>query len=230
MAAVYLVRHGQASFGTSDYDRLSETGFDQARLLGRALRARLPRVDGVYAGTMRRHRETAETCLSELGLTNEIVALSGFDEFDHEEIIVRHRPEYADLERRMADMDRTGNPRRAFQAMFEDAVTDWIVTGDGGEYTETWGEFRGRSVAALKEIIRAQGRSRTALVFTSGGPITAIVQDLLGIPDATAFRINHTLTNCGVTKVIYSERARYLSSVNEHGHFEGEHAGLITYR
>ena len=27
MGAIYLVRHGQASFGTDDYDRLTETGF-----------------------------------------------------------------------------------------------------------------------------------------------------------------------------------------------------------
>ena len=43
-------------------------------------------------------------------------------------------------------------------------------------------------------------------------------------------RINLTLANCGVTKVIYSERATYLSSFNEHAHFEGAQHKLITYR
>ena len=31
MSAVYLIRHGQASFGAADYDRLSERGEQQAR-------------------------------------------------------------------------------------------------------------------------------------------------------------------------------------------------------
>ena len=61
MGAVYLVRHGQASFGKADYDALSETGFEQARVLGESLRARLPRPDALFTGSLRRHRETAET-------------------------------------------------------------------------------------------------------------------------------------------------------------------------
>ncbi|MFP2905716.1 histidine phosphatase family protein [Pyxidicoccus sp. 3LFB2] len=42
MGVVYLVRHGQASFGAADYDQLSETGLAQARVLGETLRPRLP--------------------------------------------------------------------------------------------------------------------------------------------------------------------------------------------
>ena len=33
MAAIYLVRHGQASFGAVDYDQLSARGEQQAQLL-----------------------------------------------------------------------------------------------------------------------------------------------------------------------------------------------------
>jgi broad specificity phosphatase PhoE len=67
-------------------------------------------------------------------------------------------------------------------------------------------------------------------VFTSGGPITAICQNLLQVPDSPAQRMNWTMANCGVTKVIYGERSRYLSTLNEHAHFEGAHSKLITYR
>ena len=37
MANLFLVRHGQASFGADDYDRLSPTGHEQSRLLGEYL-------------------------------------------------------------------------------------------------------------------------------------------------------------------------------------------------
>ena len=34
MSELYLVRHGQASFGSSDYDQLSEIGFKQSNVFG----------------------------------------------------------------------------------------------------------------------------------------------------------------------------------------------------
>jgi broad specificity phosphatase PhoE len=42
MREIYVVRHGQASFGTDDYDRLTEIGFAQARLLGAYFALRNP--------------------------------------------------------------------------------------------------------------------------------------------------------------------------------------------
>jgi broad specificity phosphatase PhoE len=68
MGVVLLVRHGQASFGTDDYDVLSETGWEQARLLGAWLAGRGVTPDVVVRGGMRRHRETAEGDAGEIGL------------------------------------------------------------------------------------------------------------------------------------------------------------------
>ena len=34
MTDIYLVRHGQASFGEKDYDNLSKLGLEQSYLLG----------------------------------------------------------------------------------------------------------------------------------------------------------------------------------------------------
>ena len=34
MSVLYLVRHGQASFGRENYDRLSKRGVEQARIVG----------------------------------------------------------------------------------------------------------------------------------------------------------------------------------------------------
>ena len=67
MGQLLLVRHGQASWDADDYDVLSETGWEQSRLLGQALAARGIMPDVVVHGGMRRHRETAEACLAELG-------------------------------------------------------------------------------------------------------------------------------------------------------------------
>jgi len=63
MGQLYLVRHGQAnSSATSeaDYDRLSDLGHRQAKLLGEWMRAHEDPFDLTLSGTMRRHRETAQ--------------------------------------------------------------------------------------------------------------------------------------------------------------------------
>ena len=57
MGLVLLVRHGQASFGADDYDVLSEAGWEQGRVLGRALADVVPAA--VLHGEMRRQRDTA---------------------------------------------------------------------------------------------------------------------------------------------------------------------------
>ncbi len=230
MGAVYLVRHGQASFGKPDYDRLSETGFEQARVLGAALRGRLEGASAAYAGTMRRHAETAETCIRAAGLSLPIERHSGFDEFDHEEVIVR----YARYESKLAlvaDMAKALKSRKAFQELYLRAVDRWVSGEHDEEYAESWPDFCARSVRALDDVIARIGPSKAAVVFTSGGPITAICKHVLDLPDAQTFRLNATLANCGITKVIYgSGGKKHLSTFNEHAHFEGDGGELITYR
>ena len=58
MGTLYLVRHGQASFGAADYDRLSELGERQSERLGRYWAERGLRFDAVITGTLRRHAQT----------------------------------------------------------------------------------------------------------------------------------------------------------------------------
>ncbi|HDJ7843719.1 TPA: histidine phosphatase family protein, partial [Acinetobacter baumannii] len=54
MTTIYLVRHGQASFGKSNYDELSENGEAQATLLGQYFKKILKEQPYVVAGTMQR--------------------------------------------------------------------------------------------------------------------------------------------------------------------------------
>ena len=230
MGAIYLIRHGQASFGKADYDELSPTGVEQGRVLGLALRARVPRVDAVVTGAMKRHRQTAASCLEAMELAAAIHDMPGFREYDHDEIIVRFEPRFARPEAMMAELAKMPEPRRVFQEMFGKAMERWIDGGHDADYSESWPVFRERCNRALAELIQSLGPSKTALVFTSGGVISAICRELLQFSDHQAYRLNLTLANCGVSKIIYSERARYLSTLNEHAHFEGAQHKLITYR
>ncbi len=230
MGAIYLIRHGQASFGAADYDRLSALGERQAEILGSELVDRVPGPHVVMSGTMKRHRQTAERCLEAMGQAPDYQPDEGFNEFDFGEVIVRFRPAYSNRERLRIDLARESDPERAFQELFSAAVERWLSGRHDHEYRESWAAFRGRCVAAAERLAAALDPGSSALVFTSGGPIGAIVQQLLSIPDSHIFALNWSLANCGVTKLLNGAGGLRVSTINDHGAFEGGRAGMLSYR
>jgi broad specificity phosphatase PhoE len=230
MGAIYLLRHGQASFGTNNYDQLSVVGHQQARVLGAALKARGVQPDVVISGSMQRHRETAVGAMSELGIEVAVTEHPGVNEFDHENVIEVAEPRYEDKLVMMGEMAATGDPRRAFQKFFKDAVTRWVDGHHDEEYKEPWSVFKLRCVAALEDLVKATPPKGTTLVFTSGGTISVICAHLLGLNDSQAFTINWTLANAGVTKILAGRDGLHLISINEHAHLEAAQPPMLTYR
>lgn len=230
MGSLYLVRHGQASFGSQNYDALSALGHQQGHVVGQALKARgvLPEV--VIAGTMQRHQETARAALSAMALDLPMQVHAGVNEFDHENVIEVAEPRFADKPLMMAEMVASGDPRRAFQAFFQGAVSRWVMGQHEAEYAEPWSVFKLRCVAALDELVQLTPAKGHAVVFTSGGFISVVCAHLLGLHDTQAFNINWTLANAGITKINVGRDGLHLLSINEHAHLEGGNAPLLSYR
>ena len=104
MATIYLIRHGQASFGKENYDQLSPRGWEQGRVLGRWLAGKVT-PNAVFGGNMERHRETVEAIASGYGdALPDMQAVDGFNEFDHTQVVERLRPEWQDRERMARDL------------------------------------------------------------------------------------------------------------------------------
>ena len=230
MSAIHLVRHGQASFGADDYDLLSELGERQSRVLGQALAGNAARITHAASGDMRRHRQTADACLEAMGGALVPQFDAGWNEFDHMAVIVALRPDFADRSRMRNVLMAEPNPRAAVQALFEQAMARWVAGAHDADYPESWQAFRARCRQALARLAAALPDGADAIVFTSGGPIAAIAQDLLHIPDEVGHRLSFGLVNCGVTKLVRGRDGVRLSTLNGHAHFEGGHAGLVTYR
>ena len=89
-------------------------------------------------------------------------------------------------------------------------------------------DFSKRCNKSLDELFDELGEHRTAIVFTSGGVISAITQNLLDLPDEYFMRFNKKVVNCSVTKVIKSKHDTFLSTLNDYHHFE-HNRELITY-
>lgn len=230
MGALYLIRHGQASFGSQNYDALSALGHQQGHAVGQALKARGVTPEAVVAGTMQRHQETARAALLAMALDVPMRVHAGVNEFDHENVIEVAEPRYADKAVMMAEMTASGDPRRAFQTFFQDAVARWVGGNHDAEYAEPWSAFKLRCVAALDELIRQTPPKGQLVVFTSGGVISVVCAHLLGLHDSQAFTINWTLANAGITKINVGRDGLHLLSVNEHAHVEGMAPSLLTYR
>jgi broad specificity phosphatase PhoE len=221
---VLLVRHGQASWGSDDYDVLSETGWAQSRALGEDLRERGVEPALVVHGTMRRHRETAEGA----GLAAGATVDAGWDEFDHLGMLAAVPSPFEGRE-----------PTRAeFQTWFEAATDRWTGGEHDPDYGEPFAAFGDRVAAALRRTADAAeqaGGSGTAIVFTSGGPTSWATASLLGAElDGPARvrlwrRLNPVVVNSAMTRVVSGRRGLTLVSFNEHGHLDRT-PSLLTYR
>ncbi len=130
---IILARHGQAAWGTRDYDRLTETGTRQAQLLGRSFAAQGLAPTRLITGGMRRHEQTAAALAKEAGWSSEWEADPRFAELDHLDVIHAHRPAYRNDTLMRADLARTLRPRSAFWKMFDVALTG----GAAGNTTTT---------------------------------------------------------------------------------------------
>lgn len=220
MSQVLLVRHGQASWGADDYDVLSERGHEQSRALGRALADRGVAPAVVVRGRMRRHRETADATVAAAGWDVDVLEDHGWDEFDHEQMLALH-PTGVEQGEELT--------RAAFQRWFEEATLRWTGGAHAEEYDESFAHFGERVDAALGRTVERLDGSGTAVVFTSGGPVSWVAASLLGGGAPLWTQLNPVTVNASVTKVVVGSRGTTLVSFNDHSHLEPP-PGIVTYR
>ncbi len=236
MGTVYLVRHAQASFGAADYDSLSETGHLQAAALGSFLLGHDIDVDHVVSGTLVRQRHSAELvadAFNEAGSGFPVLREdSRFDEFEAEKLIRLALPTLLASEPDVLDiLQSPAENRREFQRIFSALVENWVSDDFGHEDLESWPDFRARVAAAISDLAAELGRDGTALVFTSGGVITAALREFGGVDDRRAFDWNWQIVNTSVSRLACRRKGIYLQGFNNYAHLELlKDPGLITYR
>lgn len=196
MREVVLVRHGQASFGTDDYDRLSDLGHRQAEWLGRWLDAHEMGFDQVIRGDLRRHRETLEGIRWHMALPQAVID-PRFDEFHSDDLQAQY------IAATGSDLARD---REGFLADFPEVFAAWesgAITGSG----ESYAQFQGRVLDGLAAI-----ETERTLVVTSGGVITAILADVLGLGPRAVADLLLMVHNASV-HVIHRENGRWRLSL-----------------
>jgi broad specificity phosphatase PhoE len=235
MSTLYVVRHGQASFGAADYDRLTPLGVEQATLLGAHLAAEGVRLDQTFVGPRLRQRDTMRHALTAgraAGATwPDPEELPGLDEYPAEVLARRALPRLLETDEDARAIFASGGApvdARRFQRVFEKVMRSWLAGELDTDGLETWHEFAGRVGAALRGIMDRVGRGRTALVVTSAGPTSIAAQLALELSDAMALKTSWIVANTGVCDLRFRGAEMTLISFNGLPHLRERR--LVTYR
>jgi broad specificity phosphatase PhoE len=225
MPTVLLVRHGQASFGTEDYDVLSEAGHRQAGVVAASLAERGYRADRLICGTLRRQRDTA-AAFTALGAPD-LEIDPRWDEYDSEEILRHHSDAAVGLEHH-GDGEPVTN--RSFQTILEAAQAQWVDHAERSPTAQTWPDFSAASPAALADLAATLASGQTAIVVTSGGTIGALLCNLWNAPSTLFPALNRVTVNTSITKLAVGSTGTNVISFNDHSHLESVDRALVTYR
>ncbi len=228
MSVILLVRHGQASFGADDYDRLSDRGHEQAALLGRHWHESGQQLDAIVSGTLRRQVDTARGLHAAYrdSIAGAPAVLPEFDEFAFQPLLKAHAAAGEQVDWQLLARDK-----QAFHRYFAAALGAWTRGELSAPGTEPWPAFQARCARGLERVVALAGRSRVVAVCSSAGAIGAIVQRVLGLDDANTVRLQLTLYNCSVTRLLTDGRIITLESFNGIPHLERPgRATLITHR
>lgn len=233
-----LIRHAQASFLSGDYDRLSQLGEEQSRLLGEHLAGEIVSFDAVFCGPRKRHRateriirETFERCGRPWPQAQ---FLEELDEYHAEEAMRQFVPLVAQSDARMREIVEAyqrcreiEEKRRLFQRMFEPITRMWVDGELDSPQVERWTKFEERIHAALERIVEVAEKGGRVAAITSAGPIAVAVQKALGASSMKTLELSWVLRNCSLAEFFSSQGRFSLSSFNVHPHLSPKH---LTYR
>jgi broad specificity phosphatase PhoE len=223
MGKLFLVRHGQASFGAADYDQLSDLGRRQCERLGLWFRSHGLRFDAVLTGTLKRHAQSLAAIESGLGVTHAThTAHAELDEYDSHALIrsVHEGP---------LPTVKTAPEARVHFQLLRDGLLRWMQGQTRPEGMLRYTAFVAGIEAALAHL-RDQHANGTALVVSSGGPISMAVGHVLGLQPEAVIELNLHLRNSAVCELRMTPKRLHLMTFNTLPHLsEPEQASWVTH-
>jgi len=187
MSHITLIRHGQANTGARDeisYDKLSPLGHQQATWLGDHMRDSASHHPRVYCGTLTRHIETAQA----MGVGGDIIQDARLNEL-----------EYFTLAELLKDQKGIHIPveREGFIDHLPTVFAAW-QNNEIQSPPESFSSFETRVDQAMTEIAQGAG---PALVVTSGGLISLVMRQALGLETAAMARMALAIMNTSMHRL-----------------------------
>ncbi|BDT71019.1 hypothetical protein os4_05320 [Comamonadaceae bacterium OS-4] len=221
MGNLYLVRHGQASFGAADYDNLSELGHRQSVRLGEYFAGKGLQFDAVITGTLKRHAQTWAGIAQGAELTHQPLEWPGLNEYDSEAVIKAIHP---------TPLEKPDTPEmvRHHFRLLRDGLTQWMNGVVSPQGMPSYNDFV-RGVTSALEHVR-KSHTGNVLIVSSGGPISTAVGHVLGTTPETTIELNLRIRNSSVTELAYTPKRHMLVTYNTLPHLDdAAHADWVTY-
>lgn len=224
MAELYLVRHGQASFRSENYDQLSPLGTQQGLWLGEYLHHRGRRFDSILIGPLARHRQTAEAIATGLQLqAPEFHIIEGLNEFNFQQLFdayVRQHP---------AEALRDDAPVVHFYKLLRKGMQQWYSGDLTSGIDETWQQFENR-IHNVLAVLQSEFHGQKVLAVSSGGAIAMLLRHILQAPGQTAIELNLQIRNTAIAHCFFNRHAFRMTMFNHLPHLDTpEREHNITY-
>ena len=222
MGTLYLVRHGQASFGAENYDQLSDLGHQQSVRLGEYFARKDVHFDGLIAGTLRRHKQTLEGILQGMKQQGEHLSWDGLNEYDSQALI-------ATVHAEKLESPTSPETYRHHFRLLRDGLAQWMAGSASPLGMPSYKEFVA-GVAGALDHVRANHYGQNVLIVTSGGPIATAVAHVLGIGAQATIDLNMRIRNSSITEFAFTPKRHMLVCYNAIPHLEHpDYTGWVTY-
>jgi broad specificity phosphatase PhoE len=221
MGNLYLVRHGQASFGADDYDVLSEIGYRQSVRLGEYFKHKGLTFETAFTGTLQRQLKTFTGICEGMGVSLEAQQCSGLNEYDSEAVIGAIHPH---------KLEKPTSPEmyRGHFRLLRDGLTQWMAGVVSPRGMPSYADF----VSGITDVLEQVRKNchGNVLLVSSGGPISTAVGQVLGTPPETTIELNLRIRNSALTEFVFTPKRHMLVTFNTLPHLEAaEHQAWITY-
>jgi broad specificity phosphatase PhoE len=221
MGILYLVRHGQASFGADNYDQLSVLGQRQALRLGEYFAAKSLRFEASFTGTLQRQIQTHAGIAQGLGQALQAQALPGLNEYDSHALIATVHPEP------LAKPDTPELYRHHFR-LLRQAMREWMAGRCSPAGMPSYGDWVA-GIGAVLDRVR-QAHSGAVLLVSSGGPISTAVGQVLGLNPEMTIELNLRIRNASITEFEFNPKRHALLTYNTLPHLDGpDYTDWVTY-
>jgi len=234
VGSIYLIRHGQASLGATNYDVLSPLGIQQSHLCGEFYQQQGLKFDRCYAGEMQRQIDTGRHALAAMQQPDTTISIdAAFNEYHSDQVVATYLPKVVE---RFPEAEfyikNAGQYRKEFQRVFSSAITLWINDESGSTDCPPWSGFVEQVREGLRRVMAANTESgQNVAIFTSGGTITAALQIITKMPATSAFELNWQIVNTSVSRLQYRKDQLSLAAFNSQAHLDvHQRSEWVSYR
>ena len=221
MGNLYLVRHGQASFGADDYDVLSPLGHQQAERLGAYFKHKGICFEAALHGTLKRQIQTFQGICQSAGQALQALPWPGLNEYDSHAVIATINPH-------PLEKPETPEAYRAHFRLLKDGLAQWMAGVVSPIGMPSYRDFVHGMTSALDHV--RQHHEGNVLLVSSGGPIATAVGHVLGCSAEATIELNLRIRNTSITEFAFTPKRHMLVTYNTLPHLDAaEHASWVTY-